>query len=85
MSIAIVRTDETVFGNKRVAYGTYSVTGGDTTGAIITGLQRCEHCQLTGGQSTIVADAPTVSSISGGTVNIIVTANTAGYWFAMGT
>jgi len=84
MAISIVKSGETVFGNKRVTWGTYDVSGTATTGDITTGLHNCECCMLTAGQATIVADAPTISAISGGTVSIIVTQDTNGYWLAFG-
>jgi hypothetical protein len=84
MAITIVKIGETVFGNKRVTYGTYLVSGTATTGDINTGLHHCEYCSLQAGQATIVADAPTISGKVGGIVSIIVTQDTNGYWFAFG-
>jgi hypothetical protein len=84
MAITIVKSGETVFGNKRVTFGTYLISGGATTGDITTGLHNCEFCSVQAGQSTVVADAPTISAISGGTVSIIATQDTGGYWWAFG-
>lgn len=84
MAITIVKTGENVIGNRRNTWGTYAISGGATTGDITTGLHNVEKCTLTAGQSTIVVDAPTISAISGGTVSIIATQDTAGYWDATG-
>lgn len=84
MGITIVKTGENVVGNRRNTWGTYALSGTATTGNIITGLHNVEKCILTAGQATIVADAPTISAISGGTVSIIATQDSAGYWDAVG-
>jgi hypothetical protein len=84
MAITIVKSGENVFGSKRVTFGTYDVSGAATVGDIDTGLHKCDCCMLTGGQSAVVADAPTISVIVGGIVSIIVTQDTNGYWFAFG-
>lgn len=86
MAFSATKVGETVFGNLRVTYGTY--TGGSSTGGDInTGLHQCVHMQLTAGGSSIVADAPTVNEtfpVAGSAVTIIVTNNTDGFWMAFG-
>lgn len=86
MAFSASKTGDSVWGNKRITYGTY--TGGGTTGGDInTGLHICEGIFLTPKGSSIVADAPTVNEtlpVAGSAVTIIVTNNTDGYWWAIG-
>lgn len=76
----------TVFGNKRVAFGTFdctAVTGGD----IDTGLNICESIMLQL-KDTAVGTAPVVVNetlpIDGSAITIVTTSGDAGYWFAIG-
>ena len=77
---------QTVFGDKRVTYGTF--TGNSTTGGDIdTGLHSVHAMAITAKGSSIVADAPTINETfpcSGAAVTIICTNNTDGYWIAFG-
>ena len=87
MAFASAVTDKTVFGNKRVHFGTYTASGGGTGGDIATGLQQVHSIMLTATGSSIVADAPTVNEtlpLVGGDVTVICTANTTGVWMAIG-
>jgi hypothetical protein len=86
MAFSATKTGETVFGDKRVTYGTWD-GGGETGGNINTGLHHCEHISLTAKGGAIVADAPTVDETlpcDGSAVTIIVTSDTDGYWMAFG-
>ena len=87
MAITTTVDGQTVFGNKRIHYGTTTLDGGDTTGTLITGLQQVHSIMLTATGSTIVADAPTVNAtlpLASGSVPLIFTANKAAYWVAIG-
>jgi hypothetical protein len=89
MAFTSTKIGESVFGNKRVVYGKYVNDGGSTGGDINTGLHHCDMMLLTAWGSSIVADAPTVnedlsSAIDGSAVTIIATANSSGYWMAIG-
>jgi hypothetical protein len=86
MAFSASKTAESVFGNFRVTYGTWT-GGGDTGGNINTGLRLVNFMQLTAKGSSIVADAPTINEtfpVDGSAVTIIVTSNTDGYWIAYG-
>lgn len=86
MAFSAAKVGETVFGNLRVTYGTF--TGGSETGGNInTGLHQCVAMQLTARGSGIVADAPTINEsfpVAGSAVTIICTNNTDGFWMAYG-
>lgn len=86
MAFSATKKGETVFGDKRVTFGTW--TGGGTTGGDInTGLHHVESMMLTAAGAAIVADAPTINEMfpcSGSAVTIICTSDTNGYWMAFG-
>lgn len=76
-----------VFGNKQIVWGTYTAAGGSTGGTVTTGLDQVDMFIPTAGGASIVADAPTVNStfpLASGSVTLIVTATTTGYWTAIG-
>ena len=86
MAFSATKTGESVFGNKRVTYGTWD-GGGDTGGNINTGLRIVDFMTLTAAGALIVADAPTINEtfpVAGTAVTIIVTSDTDGYWIAYG-
>ena len=86
MAFSATKTGESVFGNKRVTYGTWD-GGGDTGGDINTGLRIVDFMTLTAAGALIVADAPTINEtfpVAGDAVTIIVTSDTDGYWIAYG-
>ena len=86
MAFSATKTGESVFGNKRVTYGTWD-GGGDTGGNINTGLRIVDFMTLTAAGALIVADAPTINEtfpVAGDAVTIIVTSDTDGYWIAYG-
>ena len=86
MAFSATKTGETVFGDKRVTFGTWT-GGGDTGGNIDTGLHHVDHMQLTAAGAAIVADAPTINEtfpIAGSAITIICTSNKDGYWMAFG-
>lgn len=87
MSFTQVTTATTVFGNKRVAYGTFDGTA-VTTGELVTPLKTVESIQLSATGSSIVADAPTCNESFPNAVasqTLIFTSGTAGTWMAIGT
>lgn len=86
MAFSQVKLGETVFGDKRVTFGSYNGAG-VTTGDLNTGLLRAEVVMLTAAGALIVADAPTVNKTfpcAGPTVPIIFTSGSIGYWMAYG-
>lgn len=87
MAFSSTITETTVFGNKRVAYGTFTNGVSDTGGDIETGLNRVDfiHLQVTG--SAVDTNAPAVNEtfpLASGNVTIVTTANTDGIWVAYG-
>jgi hypothetical protein len=87
MAFSSTLSGKTVFGNKRVTWGSYNGAG-VTTGDLDTGLSVCENLQLTGAGSSVVADAPTVNEtlpVAGSAVTLIFTSGTTGYWYAIGS
>ena len=85
MAFASTVSGQTVFGDLRVTYGTW--TTDTTTGDINTGLGTVLSMQITGAGSSVVADAPTINEtlpVAGSAVTIICTSGTVGYWTAYG-
>ena len=84
MAFASAVTHKTVFGNKRIHYGTFgSSTGGD----IDTGLRSCEHINLTVKGSAVTANAPAVNEdmpCAGNAVTVVHDSGMTGYWMAVG-
>ena len=83
----ISRTIQNHVGDRKMVYGTYTASGGNTGGDIDTGLIECVSIMLTATGSSIVADAPTVNEtlpVDGSAVTVIVTSNSTGNWLAMG-
>ena len=86
MAFSSAVTYKTVFGNKRVHYGTFSgasVTGG----SINTGLRSCEHISLLVKSSAVAANAPVVNEdlpVDGSAVTVVHDSSAAGYWMGLG-
>lgn len=77
----------TVFGNKRVKWGTFTTSSTDTGGDISTGLTRVDMMLLQHSGSAAAADAPAITEtfpLSGGDVTIVHTTSADGYWLAIG-
>jgi hypothetical protein len=80
----------TVWGDKRVHFGTYTTDSTDTGGDIDTGLSRCEFIVLQETGSSVTADAPVINEtfakggIDGSAVTIVQTASADGIWLAIG-
>lgn len=77
----------TVFGNKRVKWGTFTTSSTDTGGDISTGLTRVDMMLLQHSGSAAAADAPAITEtfpLSGGDVTVIHTESADGYWLAIG-
>ena len=77
----------TVFGNKRVKWGTFTTSSTETGGDISTGLTRVDMMLLQHSGASDVDDAPAVNEtfpLSGGDVTIVHTTSADGYWLAIG-
>jgi len=85
MAFAAAVTGRTVFGNKRVHYGTY---GNSTGGDIDTGLRSCENIQLTNKGSAVDTGWAAVNEslpCAGSAVTIVHDSGSTGYWMAIGS
>jgi len=91
MAFTSTITETSVFGNKRVAYGTFTNTSGSTGGDIDTGLNRVDimHLQTTGSPApassspSINETFPLASAIASA-VTIVTVADAVGVWIAYG-
>lgn len=87
MAFSQTNIGTTVFGNKRIAYGTFDGDGA-TTGELTTPLKTVEALIVSAVGSSVVADAPTVNETfpnSNAAQTLIFTSGTDGMWFAIGT
>ena len=87
MTFSYTVKGRTVYGNKRVSYGTFTNAGGDTGGDIVTGLSYVEFFDIQHTGSAVVDDAPVVNEtipLSSGTVTIVTTDGADGIWQAEG-
>jgi hypothetical protein len=84
MPFTYTRTGRSVFGNKRIEYGTYASTSGSTGGTIKADIGRVEFVTLT---STTTSNTVrgTVTSTSAGSVVIATGANDVGMYQIQGT
>lgn len=84
MAMTSVKLGESVFGNKRVTWGSWSGTG--TTVEIKTGLAHTEFIGLQMKDSSAVADEPAVNETlpKAGDITVVMTSGKSGYWWAFG-
>ena len=78
MAFAATKTDETIFGDKRVSFGAFTQVSGDTGGAINTGLASLAYFH---------ASYMTAQSNASGVVTITTAdpqGSQSGFWFAIG-
>jgi hypothetical protein len=86
-AFAFTITKQTIQGDRKVVYGTFTPTAGSTGGDITTGLGVCEFIELqhTGGE--VVTDMPVADEtfpVVGGVVTIVTVADKAGLFKALG-
>lgn len=87
MAFASAISGRTVFGNKRVTWGTYTNGGGETGGDVNTGLHVCEFMKLQPKGSAIIITASVVDEtfpVAGKAVTIVTADGEDGYWLAFG-
>lgn len=78
---------KSVFGNKRIAYGTFTNGTNDTGGDINTGLKICEFIVLQPKGTAVSSNQAVVNKtlpIAGNAITIVTDAGVSGYWFAIG-
>jgi hypothetical protein len=77
---------KTVFGNRRVHYGTWTGSGA-TGGNVDTGLRLCENILLTVHGSAVTSNQCAVNEslpVAGSAVTIVHDSGINGYWIAFG-
>jgi hypothetical protein len=98
MTFSFIVTRRLEMGDAKVVYGTFANDGGSTGGTIETNLRTIENFVITYIKSAIVADIPTVNGTletagekkiipltgTAGSIPIVTTANTIGFWTAFG-
>ena len=81
MALAATITGATVFGDKRVIFGTYTKLTGDTTGSLTLGLNAVELIQVCSSTAAIAVGA----SWSAGTLTFYgASGDTGGYFMVYG-
>lgn len=80
MSFTSAVTASTVFGNKRVIFGTYASSGGTTGGTVPTGLANLVYFS----SNAATASPSTQTVVSVGSVTLTTAANQTGMWMAVG-
>lgn len=99
MTFSSTINQRTVFGNKKITWGTYANGPGDTGGDIDTGLMSCEMITLhPKGANPIVTASVVDETVSvatgprinetlpapGSAVTVVTADNEEGYWIAFG-
>lgn len=80
-------SNKTVFGNKRVHFGTWTNTSsaGTAGGNVNTGLRSCEmFLGVPGGAAAQEFAVNETLPVAGSAVTIVTEANATGYWLAVG-
>lgn len=87
MAFTFTRTNDTVEGNLRFSYGTYTSAGGSTGGDIRTGLSKIDGLILQQNGAAVVASQAVVNETfpMADPVTIVTAANGTGYWMAWGS
>jgi len=90
MAFTAPLTSQSVFGNKRILYGSYTNTGGSTGGDVATGLEVVELFTIQPRGTMALATQSVVNetlplSNSTGSVTIVTSADELGTWIAYGT
>lgn len=93
MAFTYTTLKKTVFGNKRVHWGTFTNSVGSGTGGdIYVGMRSCEMLTIIPKGSAVKSNAPVVnetfpvtgSSGASAAVTIVTDAEMDGYWIAIG-
>lgn len=86
MAFSYTLDGRTIFGNKWVAWGTFTNGASDTGGDIDTGLAVVEamFLQETGNAVASASACNETFPVSGGVVTIVTDAGVDGLWFAIG-
>ena len=99
MTFSFTINRRTQIGECKMIFGTFTNSAGGTGGTIPTELRTIENFSITYIKSAVVADTPTVNAsltsigtkkvieavAPAGNVTIVTTADTSGFWMAIGT
>lgn len=88
MSFSYAIQHRSVFGNKRVVIGSFTNDGGNTGGAILTGLVgKVDYFSITEKGAAVVANRSVINETlpkAGGSITVVCDANVNAYWMAIG-
>lgn len=99
MGVDIAVTDKTIFGDRRVRYGTFNFSGANFGGPISTGFDRAVDfiwftpyktgglagaLGLSGAMAVLSGGSANTLPISGGIVEVLTSLSTSGAWMAIG-
>jgi len=86
MAIATTIQHKTVFGDMKVHYGKAVLSGGSSSGDVVTGLGHIDHMQVTpeGSAEKGCAINETFPLASGDATVVMESANLTFYWMAIG-
>lgn len=84
MAFAYTTTSNTVFGNKRIVFGTFTNGVSDTGGEIATGLTTVDFFIPIGSSLPLTAQVNETLPLASGTVTIVTDPDLDGYWMAIG-
>ena len=88
MAFTYLQTRKLKVGSTKLVWGTFTNTDGDTGGDIVLPMTEVQSFDLQHSGGTVVATEPAVNETlplkNGGTVTIVTTANSSGWYCAMG-
>lgn len=87
MAFTDTKVGSTVFGNKRIHWGTYVNTAGSTGGLLDTVLNNCDWVTLTPRSAAVIASMHTIVDSfpnSGSQITVVTGAEEGGDWVAFG-
>ena len=86
-TFTVTITKQTVEGDRKVAYGTFVAASSNTGGEVITGLGVVETFSIQETGAAVIASRSTANEsfpLVGGSVTVVVVADTSGLWKAVG-
>jgi len=87
MSFSSTILHKTIFGHRRVHWGTWTSPSGVEGGDINTGLYRVEMCLIEHKGASVEADVAVINEtfpLAGKSVTIVASSGDTGYWVAIG-
>lgn len=84
MAFSYTVTSNTVFGNKRIVFGSFTNGVSDTGGEVATGLKTVDFFIPIGSSLPLTAQINETFPLSSGNVTIVTDPDLDGYWMAIG-